>query len=105
MGELARKALKMIQEQGGRVVNMDLIERILQEIGKAYRPGLIGWLKEDRGRWRRLLALEDRINQAALAKDEEELTAALFKYQAFIREMTEGLRGDVLPLFESKGKR
>ena len=104
MGELARKALKMIQEQGGRVVNMDLIERTLQEIGETYRPGLISWIKEDRSRWRRLLTLEDRINQAALAKDEEGLKDGLSEYRTFFSTMVEVYsKGETLPLFGDKG--
>jgi hypothetical protein len=76
-----------MQQQGGQVIDRDRIEATLKEIGAVYRPGLIGWLKEDRGRWRRLLDLEDAINKAALAQDEAGLTMILTKYQSFFREM------------------
>lgn len=103
MGELAKKALKVIREQGGRVVNMDLIESTLKEMGKEYRPGLLGWIREDRERWRRLLTLEDRINQAALAKDEEGLKDALSEYRTFFEEMLKFYSRDYdLPLFEGR---
>ncbi len=103
MGELARKALKAIQEQGGRVVNMDLIERTLQEIGETYRSGLISWIKEDRSRWRRLLDIENEINRASLQGDQVGLTAALSEYQDFFREMVTAYEmSNTLPLFAGR---
>jgi hypothetical protein len=84
------KALSTMQQQGGRVVDHDLLDATLQEIGETYRSGFIGWLKEDRSRWRRLLTLEDQINQAAPAKDERGMTAALEAYGRFFSEALSG---------------
>ena len=89
MRPLARKALEMIQKQGGKVIDMDLIERTLREIGAEYRPGLLAWLKSQPDRWNRLLDLEDRINQGALKKDEVGLTRALTEYKSFFLRMGE----------------
>lgn len=83
MRPLAKKALEAIQKRGGKVVNTDLIETTLKEIGKEYKPGLIEWIKGNPDRWAMLLTLEDRINQAALCKDEGRLGSALSEYQSF----------------------
>ena len=100
MRPLARKALEGIREQGGRVINFDLIESALKEIGREYRPGLIRWIGEEPGRWAKLLDLEDRINRAALSKDEVMLKDALASYRAFFQEMMEVYgKGETLPLF------
>ena len=69
------------------MIDHDLIERTLQEIGMEYKPGLISWIKEDRDRWAMMLDLEDRINKATLAGDEGILTKALEEYREFFREM------------------
>lgn len=87
MRPLAQKALEAIQKRGGKVVSTDLIETTLREIGKGYRPGLIGWIKGNPDRWNRLLLLEDRINQATLSKDDPGLKTALSAYKDFIMEM------------------
>ncbi len=101
MRPLARKAIEAIEKQGGRVVDPDRIETTLREIGKEYRPGLIRWIREKPDRWTRLLALEDRINRAALAGDHAVLEGVLSEYRAFFSEMVE-VYGKVhtLPLFE-----
>jgi len=100
MRPLARKALENIQAQGGRVINFDLIESTLKEIGREYRPGLIRWIGEEPGRWVKLLDLEDQINRAALSKDEVMLKDALARYRAFFQEMVEvDGKGETLPLF------
>jgi hypothetical protein len=96
----------MVKRQGSRVIDHNLIERTLMEIGREYRPGLIGWLKEDRGRWQRLLVLESRINEVALSKEDERvLKDTLDDYREFFGEM--GVlftKGDALPLFK-RGER
>jgi hypothetical protein len=100
MRPLARKALEMIQAQGGRVHDMDVIERTLQEIGKQYRPGLIRWIRHDSGRWPEFLELEGSINAAALANDKKELAGALSAYRSFFSEVMEGYEKEkALPLF------
>jgi hypothetical protein len=94
------KALETMQQQGGRVINHDLLDATLREIGETYRPGLISWIKEDRSRWRRLLTLEDRINQAALSKDDPGLKTVLSAYKDFITEMLKAFEmANSLPLF------
>lgn len=85
--EIFEKTVRTDQE-----IDRDLIDRTLQDIGETYRPGLISWIKEDRSRWRRLLDLENRINQAALAGDELGLMAALTEYKGFFREMVTAFR-------------
>ncbi len=101
MRPLARKALENIQRQGGRGVNVALIETTLLEIGKEYRPGLIRWIREKPDRWTQVLALEDRINRAALAGDDAVLEGVLSEYRAFFSEMVEVYgRAHTLPLFE-----
>ncbi len=95
MGELARKALKIIQGQGGRVIDHKLIDRTLREIGQEYKPGLLAWIKDDRRRWARLLDMEDRINQASLSGDEKALVKGLEEYREFFSKM--------IPQYEGKG--
>jgi hypothetical protein len=95
MRPLARKALETIRNQGGRVVNFDLIETTIQGIGKDYQPGLIRWIKEQPNQWTILLELEGNINKASIAKDEVSLTRALTDYQVFFSEM--------IKLFQEKG--
>jgi hypothetical protein len=105
MGPLARKALEAIKAQGGRVIDHDLIDRTFREINETYRPGLIGWLKEDRPRWRRLLNLEDGINRAALAQDEAGLKDMLSDYRDFFVAMLQLYgEGETLPLFGTDKK-
>jgi len=88
MRPLAQKAVGMMKAQGLiRVVNHDLIDRTLREIGREYKPGLIQWLKSQPDRWSRLLQVENRINRAALTGNKEGLTAALADYRAFFKEM------------------
>ena len=77
----------------------------LVEISRGYRPGLLAWVKQQPGRWRQLLALEDRINGTSLAHDEEGLTAALQAYHLFFEEMTETYcEGDQGSLFNGDEK-
>jgi hypothetical protein len=65
-----------------------LIESTLKEIAGTYQAGTLPWMKRNRpDEWKRLLGLEDRINQAALARDEVALTEALEEYPEFFREM------------------
>jgi len=94
------KALGAMRQQRIRVIDHNLIDRTLREIGETYRPGLLGWLKEDRSRWRRLLSLEDNINRAALTADEIGLRAGLEAYKIFFREVISLYeRAEALPLF------
>ena len=94
------KALETMRQQRIRVIDHKLIDRTLQEIGETYRPGLISWIKEDRSRWRRLLDLENEINRATLQGDQVGLTAALFEYQDFFREMVTPYEvSNTFPLF------
>jgi len=89
MRPLAQKALKAIQEQRGWIVNHDLLDVTLQEIGRQYKPGLIRWIREHPDRWRQLITLESRINETALSKDDEiVLKDALSDYREFFEEMT-----------------
>jgi hypothetical protein len=89
------RKVKGEEEQGGRVIDHSVIERTLLEIGKEYRPGLITWIKENRDLWARLLAIEARINQAAFAGNQGQLTRALEEYREFFTEM--------IPRYEGKG--
>ena len=80
-----------------------LIDIALREIAKEYKPGLLAWLKWHSDQWNRLLQLEDRINQAALAKYEEGLKDALSEYRTFFEEMLKFYSRDYdLPLFEGR---
>jgi hypothetical protein len=97
------KALETMQHQGDRVIDHNLIDTTLKEIGETYRPGLLAWLKEDRGRWHHLLAIEERINDRALVQDEGGLRCALDDYREFFQQMTAlYAQGDALPLFERR---
>jgi len=79
------KALKTMQKQGGGMINTNLIESTLMEIGKEYKPGLIRWIRERPDLWRQLIALESRINETALSKDDEiTLRDALSDYREFL---------------------
>jgi hypothetical protein len=102
MGELARKALEMIKARGGRVVDIDLIKKTLQEIGKEYKPGLLAWIRTEyrHSRWKEMLSLEDEINRTTLAGDETGLKAALSTYKAFFQEVLEIYeKAEELPLY------
>ena len=80
-----------------------LIDTALEEIEKTYEPGLLPWLKKHPDRWARLLELEDAINKAALAGNEQALTAALAEYQAFFEEVVKAYEyKGTLPLFEGR---
>jgi hypothetical protein len=94
MRPLAQKALEMIQKAGGRVINHDLLDATLREIGREYRPGLIGWIKRESGQWNKFKALEDEINAASLRGDEQGLEPMLDAYKRFIRDMTEAYESD-----------
>jgi len=99
------KALETMQQQRGRIVNHDLLDATLREIGKEYRPGLIRWIRHDSGQWSKFLALEGAINQTTLAGDDPGLKAALRAYKDFFREMLEQYEmSSTLPLF-GKGTR
>ncbi len=63
------------------------IDQTLTEIGRAYRPGFLLWLKRQTGQWERLLHLEVAINRGALAGDEATLTQSLADYKSFSHEM------------------
>lgn len=103
MRPLARKAAEMLQQQGGKAINFNLIESTLRQIGGEYRSGLIRWIRDQPERWTQLLQLEDGINQAALAKDEEGLKDALSEYRTFFEEMLKFYSRDYdLPLFEGR---
>jgi len=78
----------MIRAQGGKVIDLELIEKTLQEIGMEYKPGLLQFIK-GQGQWARLLELEDGINKAALDQDEERLRTAVNKHKAFFLRMGE----------------
>jgi len=94
------KALKTMQKQGGGMINTDLIESTLMEIGKGYRPGLIRWIRERPDRWQQLIALESRINEVALAQIEVVLREALKAYHLFFEEMMMAYEtSNILPLF------
>lgn len=94
------KALEAIQQQGERVINHDLLDSTMLEIGRHYKPGLIRWIREHPDRWRELLQVESTINQTALSGDEGGLTAALAAYRAFFKEMiTLFEEAEGLPLF------
>ncbi len=100
MRPLAQKALEAIQKRGGRIVNHDLLDATLLEINRAYQPGFLMWLKSQPDRWAILPSLEGGINQAALAKDEAGLTAALSAYRSFFKEMVTAYQeAKDLPLF------
>ena len=94
MRPLARKALEAIRAHGGRVINHDLIERTLLEIGREYKPGLLAWIRTDQNRWGRLLDLEDRINRATKSEDEGALTRALGEYRDFLSGMLKSYGDD-----------
>ena len=81
------KALETMQKQGGRIVNHDLLDATLREIGKGYQPGLIGWIKGNPDRWTVLLTLEGRVNEKALGGNIEGLREALNEYQSLILTM------------------
>jgi hypothetical protein len=81
------KALETMQKQGGGTINTDLIESALMKIGRGYNPGLISRIRERPDRWRQLLALEDKINEIALSKDDEiTLRCALSDYMEFLQD-------------------
>lgn len=80
------KALEAIQQQGIPVSYFHLVETTLHEIGRQYQPGLIKRIKEDTGKWKELLQLEDRINHAG---DVVTLKNALSDYREFFLEMAE----------------
>ena len=82
MGELAKKALKMLRVQGGRVIDTNLVERTLREIGKEYRPGLLSWIRTTyrHTKWREMIALEDQINAATLAGNQLRLEQGLAEH-------------------------
>jgi hypothetical protein len=86
------KALETMQKQGDGTINTNLIESTLMEIGKEYKPGLIRWIRECPDLWRQLIALESRINETALSKDDETiLKDALSDYREFFEEMTKNV--------------
>lgn len=102
MRPLARKALEMIQKQGGRIVNIDRIETTLREIGGEYKPGLIRWIKEQPGQWKTLLKLEGNINQSVFQRDETALTEALSRYRYFFSEIVKAYsQGEQATLFNT----
>jgi hypothetical protein len=97
------KALEAIQKQGGRVVNHDLLDATLREIGREYKPGLIRWIRHDSGQWSKFLALEDDINRTTLSGDEDELREALAAYQTFFQGLLKAyVHSNTLPLFAGR---
>lgn len=107
MGELAKKALKALQEQGGRNIDTDLIKKTIQEIDKEYKPGLLAWIRTEyrHSRWEEMFRLEDAVNKAALAGDETGLRAALAAYKTFFKEMADAYsKGETLRLFGTDKK-
>lgn len=96
MRQLSRKATELIRAQGDKVIDLELIERTLREIGTEYKPGLIRWIRGQTDQWRLLLKLEASIHQAALDKDEEGLTVALTHYKKFFQ--------DAIPAYQKAGK-
>lgn len=108
MGLLAERALKAIHDRGSRVddlENTDQIGETFVAIDKEYKPGLIGWIQGDHRQWERMISLEERIEQAALAGDTAGLTAALQGYRDFFREMGRGYEHPgTLPLFGAARK-
>jgi len=100
MRPLAKKAADMIRAQGGQVIDLELIEKTLREIGMEYKPGLLQFIKGQEGQWARLLELEDGINKAALDQDEERLRTAVNKYKAFFLRMGEDFVSPQGNLFE-----
>jgi hypothetical protein len=64
------------------------IEITLERINKAYYPGTLGWMKANRPEeWRKIIAIESDIDQAAIGGDEAGLTRALNEYKCFILKM------------------
>jgi hypothetical protein len=76
------------------------IDDTLTKINETYRRCLLMWLKRHPSRWRQLLALESRINETALSKqDGITLKNALEDYKEFFEEMCAlYVKGDPLPL-------
>jgi hypothetical protein len=99
------KALEALEQQGSRMIDHDLVNRTLRKIGAEYKPGLLAWIREDQNRWRRLLDLENKINQAALTMDEAALKEMLSEYRSFFEKMLiEYGKGETLPLYPGKDK-
>jgi hypothetical protein len=102
---MTRAIEKILQRAKGgnqRTVNQnhDLLDTTLMEIGRQYKPGLIRWLRTHPDRWRQLLALESRINEVVLSKEDgSTLKDALSDYRSFFEEMVKQyVEGDPLPL-------
>jgi hypothetical protein len=79
------------------------IDTALEEINRNYQPGTLEWTKVNRPEdWKKMISLEDRINQAILRGDGEELERALGDYQKLIFEMAKLFKtpqGETLDLF------
>ena len=65
-----------------------LIESTLKKIAETYPSGTLHQMKQNRpNEWKRLIALEEEINRAALSEDEIILRDALSEYRGFFEEM------------------
>ena len=79
------------------------IDTALKEINRNYQPGTLEWMRVNRPEeWEKMISLEDRINQAALRGDEEELERVLVDYQILYlkwRGYSKPSQGETLDLF------
>lgn len=65
-----------------------LIDSILEEIARGYHPGGLSWVKVNRpGEWRKMVLLEQRINETALEGNLKGLREGLNEYQDLILTM------------------
>jgi len=84
---LVKKALENARRMGAKVVDVELLENTLHEIGEVYRPGLIRQFKDNPTHWEEFLSLEAKVNEAAISGDREVLREALGEYKGFIVSM------------------
>jgi len=71
-----------------------LIDQTIKEIGRAYEPGALSWMKKShRAEWAKMLALEKKINKMALEKNMEVLREALSQYKTLILRMVDLFKG------------
>jgi hypothetical protein len=67
-----------------------LIDTTLEEIGRGYHPGVLGWMKGNRSQeWNKMVALEEKINRTTLKGDMESLKQALSNYKELILGVVE----------------
>lgn len=67
-----------------------LIDTTLEEVGRGYHPGALGWMKGNRPQeWNKMVALEEKINQAVLSGDGTGLKQALSNYKELILGVVE----------------